>query len=76
MKVSFKSKAELAEYVNDRLDRSKPDYVLTMIISQGLSADSYVLTVTEESLEDTAKKSVQNSSEPLPNIYKKNTRLG
>lgn len=76
IKISYKNKPELVQYVNDRLARLKPDYRLTMIIDQGLSEDSYVLTVTEELWEDIVRKSVQSSSEQPTNIYKKNTPVG
>ncbi len=76
MKVSFKDKAELVQYVNDRLERLKPDYQLTMIIDPGKSAESYVLIVTEELWEDIVKMSAPTSSLPHTNIYKKNTPAG
>lgn len=63
-------------YVNDRLERLKPDSVLTMTIVQGLSADSYVLTVIEELWADTVRKSVQNSLKQPTNTSPESTPAG
>lgn len=76
MKVSFKNKTELVQYVSDRLDRLKQDYASTMIIEPGSSADSYVLTVTDISLEDLGKERDQSISKLLMNTWKLNTPVG
>jgi len=76
MKVSFKNKPELVAYVNDRLNRSRPDCVLTMTIVQEKSEGSYVLIVTEELWGDTVKNRVLNYSELLTYTSQKNTPAG
>lgn len=76
MRISYKNKTELAQYVSARLDRLRHDSVLTMIIAPGISEGSYVLTVTDMSLEDTAKVKDQTASVVLSSTSKQNTPAG
>ncbi len=76
MKVYFKDKAELVQYVDARLSTLEKGSVLTMTIIPGQFADFSASIVTGTSSASTEGTREQNSLDQLTNILQKNTPAG
>lgn len=76
MKIYFKDKAELVQYVDGRLPSLEKGSVLTMTIIPGQFADYSVSIVTGTLSANTVETKEQNSSEPLTSISQRNTLAG
>lgn len=76
MKYYSMNKAEVARYVEGRLEVSRRGSVLTMTIQRDTSGDFYVLTVIEGLLAGTEKNLEQTSLEPPMNTSQENIPAG
>lgn len=69
-RVYYKGKTAAVQFANDLLVYLKPDSPLTMTIERDISGDFFVIFVTTESSEDTAKtrlkQSISISPETIP----------
>lgn len=76
MRVYFKNKEELVQYVTDLLPRLKRNSASTMTIIPGQFADFSVSLVIDLSSEDTAETKELNSFSQRMNILHKTTQGG
>ena len=68
MNISFKSKTDLVQFVNDELKLLSPGYVSTMIIKQETSEEFSVFTATALSSGVTHETEDQSCYVPHTNI--------
>jgi hypothetical protein len=68
MKIYFKNREELVQYVSDRLQSLRQGSVLTMTIIPGQFEDFSARIVTEELSVDTVEKKEPTTSLPPTNI--------
>ncbi len=76
MNISFKSRADVAQFVNDQLHLLSPGYVSTMIIKQETSEVFSVFTATALSSGVTHESADQTFYSPPTNTSPQNTPVG